>query len=237
MGMNAEHMRHIQAEEAKGNAAGVAFLKGHQMVFNAARDAGIVTELPVLSEVSAEIQRLSPEQILGLKEVAFDLVVPTYAKSMDQLVLQERARFGYVNESESFREITPQAAEVAVRSGQLAIPGSNNLSLDDQRQMVVDLEKSLRKKRLSKGATLTGVTFGLDHASTHAQIDFGFQDQNGGKPLYEGMYARTEDPTYGSSVAGVGRLPGHPKLHVVEWGARDGSRGVWAVPVARPAGK
>ncbi len=186
-------------------------------------------------EALTEIQRLSPEQVLGLRAVEFDFVVPTYSKSMEQLVLEGRGRFGYVNESASFRSIVAPAAEVAVRSKNLAIPGSNNLSLDDQRQMVADFESAARKKRMPKGATLTGITFGLDHASTHTQIDFSFQDQNKGRFLYEGMFARTEDPTSGFNVADVGRSPGDSGLDVGVWD-RHGYRRVWAVPVARPTG-
>jgi len=49
MAMNAEYLRHIQEAEKAGNAEGVALLRDQQAVFNAARDAGLVTELPVTS--------------------------------------------------------------------------------------------------------------------------------------------------------------------------------------------
>lgn len=47
MGMNAEYLRHIQQAEQAGNTEGVNFLKGQRTVFNAARDAGLVAELPL----------------------------------------------------------------------------------------------------------------------------------------------------------------------------------------------
>lgn len=196
------------------------------------------SDIPLpITEAHTEIQRFTPEQVLGLKTIEFDLIVPTFSKSMDQLVREERKRFGHVEKSKSLRYVVPPAAEVAVRSGQLALPGSNRRFIEDQRQMVADFEKAARKKRMPKGATLTGIDFGLDHASTHAQIDFGFQAQNGGKPLYEDMYARTKDPECGFYVAGVGRNPGDSRLRVDVWPANAGFRNVWAVPVARPARK
>lgn len=65
MAMNAEYLRHIQQAKQAGNTEGVNFLKGQRTAFNAAREAGLVTELP-LSEApkrEANRSRQNPEEL------------------------------------------------------------------------------------------------------------------------------------------------------------------------------
>ncbi|GEM_PF-5470881 len=64
MGMNAEYLRHIQEAEKAGNTAGAQLLRGQLEVFNAARDAGVVQELPPVASKSQEKVSQRVEQSL-----------------------------------------------------------------------------------------------------------------------------------------------------------------------------
>ena len=81
----------------------------------------------------------------------------------------------------------------------------------------------------------------MDHASVYAQLDFENQRRPNGRKLIVGKFARTidetsVDPTFGPSLAGVGRRFGDRPLHVDDWHARHGHPDVGVGPVASPAG-
>ncbi len=78
MGMNAEYLRHIQKAEKAGNTTGAKFLKGQLDVFNAARDAGVVQELPLQksSERTLEVVRFSPDTLEVFEKKGFLVYTP-----------------------------------------------------------------------------------------------------------------------------------------------------------------
>src|SRR3989344_1473842 len=61
MGMNYELERHIEAARTSGNTRGVEFLHAQKVAFNAAREAGIVEELPL--EAVETKKETGPNQI------------------------------------------------------------------------------------------------------------------------------------------------------------------------------
>lgn len=197
------------------------------------RDVAYDNPLPNL-EVSGHIERFSAEQVAGLKAVEFDFVVPTYAKSLTDLVQEGHDIQPYIDDSERLFSIVPPATEVAVRSRRLGIPASGRTTLEERLKMVADLEKELKQRDMPENATLEGVTFGLGRASTHAQIEIGHVFQKR-KPLYTFLFAATEDFTTDTDVAEIARRQG--VIEVFDRDRNDAHGGIWVVPVALPVAK
>lgn len=193
-------------------------------------------------EQLVEARRFQPEQQAGLEKVGWNFLIEVKPRSIGQLLEDEivKRKFDYVHPSEQMRNIIPAARQIAVNPSELFIPGSENLSADDQDQKIEDEVRKLRKKNLKKG-TLEGIDFARDHASVYAQFDFVYQQSFGGRKLIVDAFARTIDETYydarvGSSLAGVGRFFGDGLLYVDVWYACYGDPGVLGLPVATPAG-
>lgn len=120
------------------------------------------------------------------------------------------------------------------------VPGSNNLSLAQQRELLaVDEAEAVRKKMGIGGLSLV-----IGDVATHAGLVFAYFDRSRGIRLhgedYGYRYARTETPTVNPHVASVGgfyeiyynRFYG---LRVVDFDASRGYPLVWAVRLGVPA--
>jgi len=145
---------------------------------------------------------------------------------------QDRPYFGYVTESESFRNLTfPVYFETAVfvdKNGHaVALPKSNNLLMERQKGMIeTDFAKTL---------AVPGVKAVMHHALFWTQLDIKHQKERGQK-LLVGLYARTPDQTFDSIVAHVhvGRVYPGSQLSVSGWDRDFGRDDVWAVPAVVP---
>lgn len=187
---------------------------------------------------SSEYSPLTLEQISGLNEVGFGFTLEIEPKSLRQQIIEAPyGYFGHVNPSEALRTIVPGFYQGAINphlnGNTPALPNSNNLSLDDQLQIVEEYARKLRRERI-KG-TLTDIEFVVEHAPVYSQLDIAYKKETGEK-LLVAMLASTVSPTtVGSNVANVGRDPDHDRLYVFDWDRYHGDPWVWAVPVARPS--
>ncbi|TSC88092.1 MAG: hypothetical protein G01um10147_323 [Microgenomates group bacterium Gr01-1014_7] len=198
-------------------------------------------------EQLVEVRRLHPDQRKGLVEAGFNFSMDALAVSVGELYADNTLRplFGYVNDSEQMRAVVPVAREVAVnpdlnpdRRQAVFLPGSFNLSFDDQQGELDKFVQKLRKSNLKTG-TLEGVDFAMDHASVLVQLDF--ESQRRGRKLIFGGWGRSidetsVDPEFGPHLADVGRYFTDLQLHVPVLKARDGHPSVGIVPVASAAG-
>ncbi len=220
-------------------------LVGLARQFQAAEDLGWFT---LDTEQLVEVRSFQPDQLKGLKEVGWNFSMESLPVSVGQLYSDEATKplFGYVSESQQMRAVVPVAREVVINPNlnsdsrqAVFLPGSGNLSFDDQQEKLDSYVRQLRKKNLKKG-TLDGVDFAMDHASVYAQFDFKSQ-RDFGRKLIVGGWARTIDETYvdpefGPLLADVGRGLTDDRLLVGDWHARLGVPFVGVLPVASPAG-
>lgn len=163
--------------------------------------------------------------------------------TVDDLSLQELQdkgvgeRLGYVNSSPNLLKTVPPKTQIAVDPRNLAIPRSNNKTLDSQTRRV-EIHSMQLQERLGRRDIAALMFPGL--ASVLVQADLEFQDKNKGKPLIADLkergpfYLRTIDQTTGSFVARVGRSRPGGRLGVGAWAAGFGFSSVWAPSVVVP---
>lgn len=189
-----------------------------------------------------EVRSFYPEQLQGLKEVRFTFFMEALPLSIEELYSDSATKpfFGHVNPTEQMRGIVPVGREVAVNPEELFVPGSENLSFEDQ---IVEAEKyvNVLRRKLKKG-TLDGVNFGVDHASVHAQLDFEYQKRRDRKLIIGERFTRTIDVTTadygfaGPALALVGRWFTYDSLNIFDFYAHLGRPNIGLILVATPAG-
>lgn len=218
------------AKRAEGNFPTVAQqLRTMAALF---RELGGPERFPEEEELG--VREFSKEQILGLNEIDFDFFVEIKSKTVEMLLEEVPGR---IKKGDRFVKLpagSPKARNVAVRSAELVIPDSNNLSFHLQNEKLEEWEQEIRSRQLERG-TLDGIGFGIGHPSEHLQIDFAFHEKNGGLPLYSEIFACSDSPDepIADNAIIIGRYRANDLLTIYnDPGAAH--RLVYVAPVAYP---
>lgn len=145
-------------------------------------------------------------------------------------------KFWYVAESDnnSLVAVRSLQGDVAVdpRSNKFFLPKSNNLTLDQQLEMVAEFSHKLQRRLKTDSVEAI-----LGQAPDYTELAFLHLDATGERLFgekYDYNYTRTVTPTVGSHVAVVGRFDADRGLVVYRWGRDDGDGLVFAVPLVVP---
>lgn len=119
---------------------------------------------------------------------------------------------------------------------QFYVPDSNRKNLAAQEALLAVDEAEVIRGKWGIG----GLKLVIGDVATHAGLVFAYFDKTGGKVRLHGgdygyRFARTETPTFGSSVAGVGDFRKFRGLNVVVWRRGGGDGLLWAVRLGVPA--
>lgn len=122
----------------------------------------------------------------------------------------------------------------------LYVPGSNRKSLVEQEACLAADVAEVMNNRNKMG--IGGVEWVIDNVATHAGLVFAYFDRSHGRVRLHGRdygykSARTETPTVGSVVAGVGYFDEIFGLGVDVWSRGDGGGSLWVVRLGVPAGE
>ncbi len=187
-----------------------------------------------LADEELDASKFSTEQILGLKEVGFDFFVDIESKTVELLLEKTPGR---VKKGDKFVKLPaglPLVRNIAVRTAGLVIPDSNNLSFHQQNEKLEEWEQEIRSRQLERG-TLDGIGFGIGHPSERLQIDFAFNEKNGGLPLYSEIFACTDSPDepIADNAIIIGRHRANDLLTIYNDSGKA-HRLVYVAPVAYP---
>lgn len=182
-----------------------------------------------------QIATFTESQLSKLTEIGFSFNTLIAAKSIRQLVRDNREGFHDVTSSPLLLDAIPPASQCAVNPDYPAIPNSNGLSPRDQLALLNQFIQDMNASSTSGG--LNDVDIVMDHASTYVQLDRALRQQSG-KGLFNDSYARTRDHTYAGGFTIVGDwYRDNRKLEVIGWGDDDWRmQTVRVVPVIRPKG-
>lgn len=170
--------------------------------------------------------------------------------SLAKLVAAKKPFWGFKNrDNPDFMNLVSRPTQIAIfpEPQDFYVPESNNLHLDQQRELLAVDEIEVVKKKMGIGglrlimgdvATHTGLVFAYFDRSEPTDVMFAFLYRSDGIRLhgadYDYRYARTETPTVGSRVACVGVFKKIAGLSVYDGHAGEGFRGVWAVRLGAP---
>lgn len=191
-----------------------------------------------LTEEKPLVRNFTPGALKDLERnhgVVFDPLGASLAK----LVIARKQFWHITNrDNQDFMNLVSRPTQIAIFPDrkQFYVPESNNLSLDNQRELLkVDLAEVVKRKW-----GIGGVEEVIDNVATHAGLVFAHFDKTSGKVRlhgkdYEYRYGRTETPTVGSLVADVGSFYAGRGLSVNDWNRGEGFGLVWAVRLVVPA--
>ncbi len=142
-------------------------------------------------------------------------------------------KFWYVAESDnnSLLAVRSLQGDVAVdpRPNKFFLPKSNNLTLDQQLEMVAEFSHKLQRKLKTDSVEAI-----LGQAPDYTELAFTHLDATSERLFgekYDYNYTRTVTPTVGRDVAGVGDFSADDGLDVHFWNRDDGDDHVFAVPL------
>lgn len=173
-------------------------------------------------ELLSQLREPLPEEREALKGY---LYFPISAKSLAQVMADDRAYFEYVYPLERLRSYTlPGDFVVAVNPQMLRLPNSNNSSQAKQLRMTGEYSKKSIEPLAPHAKAI------MLPATALAQMDIAYQKGHQGEKLFLDFWVCALDEAVSPRVALVGR--GHPvdRLHVDGWYADDGFPRVWALP-------
>ena len=159
--------------------------------------------------------------------------------SLALLVAAGRSFWSIVNmENPDFMNLVSRPTQIAIfrEPEKFYVPESNNKSLKEQEQLLEVDEAEVIRKSWGIG----GLKLVIGDVATHPGLVFAYFDKTGGKIKLHGEYygyrqVRTDTPTVGSRVAGVGYFYGVDGLYVDGWRRDVGYVHVWAVRLGVPA--
>lgn len=145
-------------------------------------------------------------------------------------------KFWYIAESDnnSLVAVHSLRGDVAIdpRPNKFFLPKSNNLTLDQQMEMVAEFSHKLQRRLKTDSVEAI-----MGQAPDYTELAFSHLDATSERLFgekYDYNYARTQTPTVGSSVARVGDFSVGDGLGVSSWRRGGGSGRVFAVPLVVP---
>lgn len=197
----------------------------------------IATEItPVHSETSTSEQRvrrpLTKEEKEALAAEGIKVVYPFSGETIDTQRSNGR-KFWYVASSQDDRlaSLPSITGDVAVdpRPGKFFLPRSNNLTLDQQVEMIAEYSHNLQRRLGTDSIEAV-----MGEAPDYTALAFAHLDATGERffgQRYDYRYARTQTPTVGSNVALVGNFNPADGLDVDHWSRDSGDDVVFAAPL------
>ncbi len=189
-------------------------------------------DVPLPSPESRVRRPLNDEEKEALSREGLTVVYPLTGETIaDQ---REKVRkFWYIAESDnnSLLAVRSLQGDVAVdpRPNKFFLPKSNNLTLDQQLEMVAEFSHKLQRRLKTDSVEAI-----LGQAPDYTELAFTHLDVTSERLFgekYDYNYARTQTPTVGSSVAIVGDFSADFGLRVNYLRRDDGNDYVFAVPL------
>ena len=131
----------------------------------------------------------------------------------------------------SFETKGSMTSEVAIKPDAPFIPGSNNKTLKEQKDMIAEFSRDLGKK-------IKGVKAIMGEAPDYVELAFTHLDAIGGRlhgEEYGYNFARTKTPAVGFHVAVVGYFNNILGIGVTTWHRNEGQSRIYAAPIVVPA--
>lgn len=185
------------------------------------------------------VRQFNPAALRDLERNHAEVLDPLNV-SLAGLVAAERPFWHITSRDDpNFMGLLSRSTQIAIfpQPEDLYVPGSNNLSLAQQKEsLAVDEAEVVRN---SRKMGIGGLRLVIGDVATHAGLVFAYFDRSGGVRLhgadYGYRYARTETTTVGSFVADVGYFNEFDGLDVLDWLAGNGNPRVWALRLGVPA--